>query len=532
MSNFNELESALRRGQISRRDFLAHAAALGITAGLATSLLGGTALAATPKKGGHLVVGRGHGSTTDTLDPGLSENDFMQTIQMSVRDHLTEISNTGKLVGELAESWEATPGAVTWRFTLRKGVTFHNGKTLDANDVIASMNHHRSDGSKSGGKALVKQIKEIKAEGANVVAFTLENGNADFPYVLADFHLPIMPANADGSVDWQSGTGTGSYILDGFDPGVRATFKRNPNNYMTDRAHLDTVEMLVITDVTARTSAMVTGEIDVMDRVDLKTINHLKRKAGIKVEETASTAHFSIPMRTDMAPFDDNNVRMALKHSIDREAMLRTILRGHGTIGNDHPISPVNRYYAKELPQRPYDPDKGKFYLKKAGLDSLTVKLSAADAAFAGALDAAILYKEHAAPSGINIEVVREPNDGYWSNVWMKKAWGMCYWAGRSTEDLMFTTAYAADAAWNDTFWKHDKFNVLLKEARAELDDAKRRTMYVEMQQIVSDEGGQVIPLFNNYVFAMADKVKHVPEMAGNRELDGGRFMERWWIEE
>ncbi|MEC8085212.1 MAG: peptide ABC transporter substrate-binding protein, partial [Pseudomonadota bacterium] len=133
-----------------------------------------------------------------------------------------------------------------------------------------------------------------------------------------------------------------------------------------------------------------------------------------------------------------------------------------------------------------------------------------------------------AAKAGITVEVIREPNDGYWSNVWLKKPWCFCYWGGRPTEDWMFTTAYAADAKWNDTYWKHARFNKLLIAGRAELDQKKRRAIYVEMQSILRDDGGAMVPLFNNYVFATSKKIAH-GEMAGNWDLDGNRFMERWW---
>jgi peptide/nickel transport system substrate-binding protein len=94
----------------------------------------------------------------------------------------------------------------------------------------------------------------------------------------------------------------------------------------------------------------------------------------------------------------------------------------------------------------------------------------------------------------------------------------------------MFTTAYAADAAWNDAHWEHKRFNELLIKGRAELDPKKRREIYVELQSIVRDEGGTVVPLFNNYVFACADKVKHGPHIAGNWDLDGEKINERWWF--
>jgi peptide/nickel transport system substrate-binding protein len=198
-------------------------------------------------------------------------------------------------------------------------------------------------------------------------------------------------------------------------------------------------------------------------------------------------------------------------------------------VGNDHPISPANEFYASELPQRVYDPEKAKYHLKKAGLSKLKVKLQTAEAAFTGAPDVALLCKEHAAKAGIDIDVVRAPNDGYWSNVWLKAGWCMCYWYGRPTEDFMFSTVYAEDASWNETHWKHERFNKLLIEGRAELDPKKRREIYVEMQRSVRDEGGSVIPLFNDYVFACNDKAKS-GKISGNINCDGGKLCERWWF--
>ena len=527
MSELDYYARLLELGKISRREFIARASALGAAAAV-TAMLPGAATAATPKKGGTLRMGIGHGSTTDTLDPATFTDSFTQTLGYGLRNHLTEVSNEGKLIPELAESFEASASADVWTFKLRKGVEFHNGKTLDADDVVASVNHHRGEESKSAAKAILKPIAEVKADGKDTVVFTMTEGNADFPFIISDYHIAIMPAK-DGKVDPSSGVGTGGYVIDKFEAGVRATVKRNPNYWKSGSGHLDSCEMLVILDVAARTNALNTGEIDVMDRVDLKTVHLMARNKNLRIEETSGTQHFTFAMRTDTAPYGDNHVRLALKFGIDREALLKTILRGHGALGNDHPIGLPNPYHAADLPQRKYDPDKAKFHLKKAGMSSLKVDLSAADAAFAGAVDAAVLYKEHAAKAGIEINVVREPNDGYWSNVWMKKPFCAVYWGGRPTEDWMFSTAYADGAPWNDSFWKHEKFNQILVAARAELDATKRRQQYFDMQKFVSDEGGVVIPMFANYVFAMSKKVQH-DAMATNSDLDGQKGIERWWF--
>jgi len=272
-----------------------------------------------------------------------------------------------------------------------------------------------------------------------------------------------------------------------------------------------------------------TGQIHYMDRVDLKTVHLLKRSKNINVNATTGTAHYTIPMLVNQQPYNDNNVRMALKLAVDREALVKQILRGYGEPGNDHPIAPVNKYHAKNLEQRTYDPDKAKYYITKAGMLNHTFNLHAADAAFAGAVDAAVLMKEQAKKAGININVVREPNDGYWSNVWIKKEWCMCYWGGRPIEDMMFSVAYSKGAPWNDTFWDNDRFNKLLVDARAELDEDKRRTMYEEMQEIVRNDSGTVVPMFNQMVEASTSKLAHGP-ISGHMALDGMRNGERWWF--
>ncbi|MEM7055256.1 MAG: ABC transporter substrate-binding protein, partial [Pseudomonadota bacterium] len=359
-------------------------------------------------------------------------------------------------------------------------------------DVIATVGHHGGDDSKSPVKAIVDQVAGVKSEGDHVVVFELKNGNADFPFMLAAPQLGILPADGNGGVAVGDGNGTGAYKVVSYDPGVRLELERNPNYFMPDRAWFDSAEAITIADSAARQNALITDEVDIIDRVEVKTAEHLNRVDSVSILDVVGTLHYTFPMRTDTAPFDNNDVRLALKYAMDREELLQKILRGYGTLGNDHPISPVNRFHASELAQRQYDPDKAKYHAEKAG--GINVQLSAADSGFPGSVDAATLIKEHAAKAGIGIEVIREPNDGYWSDVWMKKPWCACYWSGRPTEDWMFTDAYAEESAWNDSFWKHDRFNALLKEARAELDTGKRREMYVEMQRITSDEGGVAIP--------------------------------------
>jgi len=528
MSKLKELELMLTEGKITRRTFIARVSAMGLMAAVSPVLLSGKAEAATPKRGGRVILGSAGGSTTDSMDPGTLMHTMPQTVNQCLRNHLVEVNYKGEPVPELAESWEAASGAAKWVFKLRKGVEFHNGKTMDAEDVVYSFNEHRGADTKSAAKGVVEPITDIKADGKHTVIFTLKEGNADFPFIASDYHIPVVPKGTKGK-EYEKGVGTGPFLMKAWEPGVRFLGTRNPNYFRSGRPYFDEVEIIGIADTNARTNALKTGQIHVMNRCEPKTFHLLERMPGIQALKLEGARHYTIPMLTTIKPYDNNDVRLGLKYAIDREQMVKTILRGYGYLGNDHPIPRNNQYYAKELPQRKFDPEKAKFHLKKAGMLDHTFKLHAADAAFPGAVDASVLIVESAKKAGIKIKVVREPDDGYWENVWIKKEWVQCYWSGRPTADWMFSLAYTEDANWNDTKWKHPKFNQLIKAARAEIDQKKRREMYVECQQIVRDEGATPVPAFALQLSAASKKMAF-ENPAANWEFDGFRLAERWWF--
>lgn len=548
MTDIKNLEKTAKSGILGRREFIARASALGVAASILTlssctdseKKAKTTAVAETktstgviPKKGGKFILGIGHGSTTDSLDPGTHENGFSQNMVFTYANHLFEIDSNGQLNPELVESYDSSDGATKWIFKIRKDVVFHDGKTLTADDVIASINYHRGEDSKSAAKGIVEGIVDLKKTGSHEVTATLKAGNADFPTILTDYHLLILPSK-NGKIDWKSGIGTGGYIIDKLEPGVRVSYQRNPNYFKSDRAHFDEVEMIALIDTTARQNAIMNGEVHAIDRVDPKTVHLLQRVPSLDILETTGTLHYTFPMRVDTKPFDNYDFRLAVKYSVDRKQLVEKILLGHGALGNDHPISTANTYHNDDLPQRAYDPEKARFHLKKAGMEGIKVDLSTSEAAFSGAVDAALLIKDSASKSGINVNVVREPKDGYWANVWNKKAWCACYWGGRPTEDWMFKSAYIADSKWNDTAWrtgaKADRFNAIVEQARSETDTNKRRTMYYEAQAIINDDGGALIPMFANYIHGVSKKIGHDDKVAANWELDGNKSSERWWF--
>ena len=165
MHTLKELEKLLTEGTITRRQFLSRVSALGLMAAVSPMLLNSPAHAAAPKRGGRLRLGLAGGSTTDSLDPATITDMMLQVVnQGQIRNTLVEIDSDAQPIPELAESWEASADARQWIFKLRQGVEFHNGKTMDADDVIYSINHHRGKDSKSAAKSIVDPIADIKKD--------------------------------------------------------------------------------------------------------------------------------------------------------------------------------------------------------------------------------------------------------------------------------------------------------------------------------------------------------------------------------
>ncbi|MBI3898265.1 MAG: ABC transporter substrate-binding protein [Gammaproteobacteria bacterium] len=523
MRDWRYLRAALKSGHISRRDFIKKATALGLASSVLTKTAG--ADDETPKRGGNLVLGINGAASSDTLNPATWTATYPAVLGLQLYNTLVEINVGDDLRSKptaypaLAESWDTKPGAKEWIFKLRKGVTFHNGKMLTPADVVYSINHHRGSDSTSGAKPLLSSVVDVKAAGKNEIIFTLDNGNADLPYLLADVHLCIVP---EGS-KFTDGVGTGAYLLETFTPGVRAITKRNPNHFRSDRGFVDSVETLGINDPTARIEALLSGAVQLINRVDVKAVTE-----KVQLFEISGGAHYTFPMRCDMAPFDNKDLRLALKYAVDRTTMVKTILFGHGTIANDQPIPQHDEFYSGQIPQRPYDPEKAKFHYKKSR-HSGPIALTVSDGAFTGAVNCAQLLQESAAKTGIKLEIEHAPADGYWSNIWMKRPFCASYWEGRPTADLMLSVAYKSDAVWNESFWKRADFDKILLAARVELNRAKRKQMYQDLQSMVQDDSGEIIPMFHNTIDAGSKKLRGFIASPAS-EMSGYRAAEMVWF--
>jgi peptide/nickel transport system substrate-binding protein len=304
------LTDQLKFGAISRRELMMRAGTLGVSTSLISTFLSSfDALAAdTPKKGGLLRLGLAGGAAADTLDFSAYTDSVMIVAGRGIFNGLVEWAADGRPVADLAINWEAKNGAADWVFNLRKGIRFSNGQEFTADDAVYSLNLHRGD-HKSGASGAVKAIKDLKKIDKYQIQIALDAGDADFPYVLTDYRLLMVP---DGFKDWSKPIGTGAFVLDRFDPGVQIALKKTADYWKEGRGHIDAAEITVIDDSSERLDALVSGQIDIMNRVDHKAAGLLAKTPRMEIVRAPGGWHAVMAMEIDKPPYDNPEVRLAL----------------------------------------------------------------------------------------------------------------------------------------------------------------------------------------------------------------------------
>lgn len=508
---------------LDRRQLMAGASALGLSSMFAAA----PAMAqGAPKKGGTLRMGLEGGSASDSLDPLTYADSIPIGMSLMLWNNLVEIADNGDATGELFESWEAKPGAKDWVFNIRKGITFTSGKTLDADDVIYSLNMHRGE-TKSPAKVLLADITDIKKLSPTQVSITMSKGNVDLPFNLSDYHIIVVP---NGFKDWSKPDGTGAFTLEEFQPGVRATFKRKPGNYWKpNRGNFDRVELRYIGDRAARTQALATGQVDIINRVDPKTAGLLAKNPALKVARTPGMGNrYAFVAHTDKAPYSNPDLMMALKYGIDRKKIVDNVFSGYASIGNDHTVGPRMKFYDAKQKVNAYDPDKAAFHYKKANISG-GLELQVSEGAFSGATDSGQVFQESLAKAGIKLDLKRVSGDGYWDNVWLKVPFCAVYWGNRPTIDNQLTSTFKAGGTWNDTHFNNAEFEKLLVDARVELDQNKRAQMYARCQELISQNSGMLCFAVQDYLDAHVTKLQGLTP-SGRYDMGDGRIAEKGWF--
>ncbi|MDH3762037.1 MAG: ABC transporter substrate-binding protein [Gammaproteobacteria bacterium] len=510
-------------GSVTRRDALKLAMVTGVSLTVAEQLLtdGKSVLAATPKKGGSLRMASNLHGPDDQLDPIVFTSTIDYTRGRATYNSLCQIGEGLVPNPDLAESFEPNKDATEWTFKIRKDVTFHDGKKLTAEDVVYTMKRHQGEDSKSVIKSVLSSVAEWKKTGSHEVKATLSSPNADLPVLMGLYQAKIVQNGSTGD-----GIGTGPFVMESFQPGVKSVHVRN-NNYFRNGPNLDAVEITAITDPVARVNALLAGDMQIVAQIDPKAFRQVENSSTAKLLSVPAGLQMGICVLKNSEPGSNNDFVLGMKYIQDRERIVKRILKGKGTVGNDTPIATAHGAdYCHELPIRPFDPDKAKFHFKKSGYSTAELFIAPV---MSGIEDACLLAQANCAKIGFDLKLKKVPTDGYWGAVWMKEPLNVVSWNMRPTANSQLAIQFAPGAAWNDTYWNNDRMGELLKMSLAETDPVKRHQYYCEMQTLVHNESGMVIPAFSNVNDGIANNVMGIPQVPTG-QVGGSEWPEYVWL--
>ncbi|SHO55986.1 ABC transporter substrate-binding protein [Vibrio quintilis] len=477
------------------------------------------------KSGGKIKVASLSASTSDTLDPAKGALSTDYTRHFMVYNGLTKFDEHLVPHPELAESID-NENATVWHIRLRKGVLFHDGKELTAEDVVFSLNRHKDPATASKVMGLAKQLKSVKATGKYEVKITLEGPNAELPSIFAISHMLIVPAHVS---NLNQGIGTGPFKVTEFKPGMRTVVKKNTSYWKPGLPYLDEIELFAIPDEPSRVNALLSGEVHVINEVNPRSTSRIEASKGHRFVNAPSGNYTDLIIRQDLMPGKSAEFTEAMKLLMDREQIKSAIFQDFAVVGNDTPIAPGARYFNSELSQTTFDPEKAKYLIKKAGFADAKIPLVASSAA-TGSVDIAVLMQQSAAKVGVKIDVQTKPGDGYWSNHWAKHPLSFGNINPRPNADIIFSQFFLSSASWNESHWKNSHFDKLLFDARSETDDSKRAQMYAEMQTLVHDKCGIGVPVFISNIDGVDSRLKGY----GTNPLGGFMgymFAEKVWLD-
>ncbi len=407
---------------------------------------------------------------------------------------------------ELATAWEANADATAWTFTLREGVTFHDGKVFSAADVAYTFAHILDPDLQSPQAATLGLITGTETPDEQTIVFQLSQGHADFPLLLSHRAAAIIPEGSAETIA-TTGIGTGPFKLQSLASDGTTVLVAN-DDYWKGQPGLAGVEVIGLADNEARTLSAQAGQVDLLFDATATQAELFAGNADYTALSFPSGRWMGLVMRADTPPFDDVRVRQALRLAADRQAMIDLVLSGEGTLACDTPVAPTDAYRLnRECPQ---DIAGAKALLAEAGYaDGLEVTLYTSTNAPPW-VPLAEVYQQQAAAAGITVKLEVVPADSYWSEVWLKEPFYTTVWVER-TADQFLNENWRSTAKWNESYFQRAELDALLDTARATLDFAARQDAYYAAQQMIFDEGGHIIPFHINNFYVVSNKVTGVP---------------------
>jgi peptide/nickel transport system substrate-binding protein len=533
----NDLIDELMSGRIDRREFLRHGSVLGLSMPLLSTLAGtiGATAVASPASAAAVPGGTIRVATSlpaGAIDPVTVADNGGLMMLLQTGEFLSVSGADLRLKPVLAESWKPNQDGTVWTFKIRRGVKFHNGKEMKADDVVATID--RLADPKSASNAL-SAFKGTLSKGGSrkvddyTVAFHLDAPNGNFPYLVStdNYNAIIIPADYAGDFE-KNFIATGPFKLEKYTPKVGASFVRN-DDYWGPKALPDRTEWIFYQNLQAGVLALQGNLVDVITQIPVQGGQALLNEPKIQIISEKTSAHQQVHMRTDMAPLNDARVRRAIALCLDREKMVKGLFRGRSDIGNDSPFAPVFPSTDSSVPQRRKNLQQAKELLAAAGHpDGLVIKLTTER--YLEIPDYAVIIQNAVKPIGIKIELNVEDQNAYYGKAvfgqsdWLDSIMGITDYGHRGVPNVFLSAPLKSDGTWNSAHFKNKDYDALVAQYVRALDLGSQRAVAGKIQRLLLEETPIIFGYFYDYLTAAKKNLAGIPRIANRLFLSQAHF--------
>jgi peptide/nickel transport system substrate-binding protein len=522
----NALIDELLAGELDRQELLRRAALFGISAGVVGSLLAyvGEAPAATAspaaagvKRGGTLRVAVTRPGAA--LEPSKIDTVGAVGLVSITGEYLTYASPTGQLQPWLATSWRPNRDASVWTFQVRRGVRFHDGAQLTADDVVSTF--RVLTGKDSAAASVFKGILApggVRKTGPYTVQFRLQQPTGGFPYLVSQstYQGPILPkAYRVGTYVQSKMPGTGPYKLQSYVEGRSAVFVPH-DGYWGGRPLLDEVRLTFYESSAPQVLALRAGQVDLVQQLSAQEVVPFTGSRRYQVWTAKTANHRQFALRTDQPPFDDARVRRAVALTLDRPDLVRRLWRGRAIVGNDSPFTPLYPSTARNVAQRRRNLQQARQLLQAAGASDLSFTLTTWQNLEIP--DYAQIIQSSARQAGIDVKLEvlsgseyygAPPNTDYATNTpWLNRPATITDYGHRAIPNVFLTAAFSTGGEWNAAKYSNPRFDAALKSYIAAADLRSQRRYARVMQSILLQDTPVIIAYFYDWIAAGSPKVR------------------------